>query len=425
MASDDAARSDGVREAELSPVPANAEPPDWPVWPPAEGGSDSVWPAYDTEAGRVDRVGDTAPGMAPRRSKAAVVAIVATSAVVAVAGAGVIWSQHPPTPEPAPVPRVQTVPKPLAGPQWMVDDLPAATGLVRVEVTASVEADGIVMTDDGLVATSLARVVGLGGGDAMVNKVELNVVLDGGLPMRAEIIGFDASKDVAVLRVPGFTPSSVASIGTPVEKGDALTLLDDQGEGLPVAGLPITVTATDQPCWRGGAAMISRPQGFQFTVPIDAGEPGGAIARADGSVVGMYYGGDSEDAHCGVPIEEVAAVVRDVAAGEETATTRVGQPGGLGLQLIDPGVYGDGGSYPLVASGEAIGAFADTAGLKPGDLLTRIGDTSLHREDLTTLGPEGVIRSLEPGQQVTIEWLSDGTPHRATIEVGVGAQPNG
>lgn len=425
MARDDTARHDGLRDADGSSAPDDPGPTSWPVWPRDEVDPSPPWPAYDAEAGRLDQVDDAVPAVLPRRRWAGVVAIVATSFVVAAAGAGVLLSRQRPADVAPQAARVQPMPMRPAGPQWTPDGLPPAAGLVRVEVTATVEADGIVMTDDGLVATSYARLAGLGGGDAMVNKVELDVVADGGLPMRAEIIGFDASRDVAVLRVPGFTPSSVARTGTPVKNGDALTLLDDLGEGQPVVGLPVTVTATGQQCWRSGAAMISRPEGFRFAVPIDSAEPGGAVVRDDGSVVGMYYGGDAEEAHCAVPIAEVAAIIRDVTADRQTATTRVGPPGGLGIQLINPSWAGADDTYPMVSSIQHFDALAHAAGVKEGDLLTRVGDTSLRKEDLTTLGPDGVIRSLEPGQQVTIEWQSDGTAHRATVEVGVGAQPNG
>ena len=54
--------------------------------------------------------------------------------------------------------------------------------------------------------------------------------------MRANILGFDASRDVAVLRVPGYRPSSIAKLGKPVTKGDALTLVDDLGDDQPIVG---------------------------------------------------------------------------------------------------------------------------------------------------------------------------------------------
>ncbi len=382
-----------------------------------DAGSPHTWPVYDPDV-RHDGVNDVSPPPPPRHPRRLLIAISAVSLVVAAAGVGsiVLRSRATTTRQVSPTSVRTPV---VTGPQW-TNAAPSLTrGLVRVQVTANVEADGIIMTKDGLVATSYARMVGLNGSDLDISKVELNVIADGGLPMRAKLIGFDATKDVAVLRVDGFTPSATAKLGSPAKPKEALTLLDDLGEGQPVWGHPVSVQATNQPCSREGAAMLSRPRGFQFSIDSSEAEPGGAVVRDDGTVVGMYYGGDT-DRKCAVPIADVAAVVNNVKRGHQTATTRVGPAGGLGIQLL---ASDDG--YPTVYSIENPGDLANAAGVQRDDVLTRVGNTSLRDADLTTLGPSGVISTLEPGQTVTIEWRSHGTTHRATVKVGIGAEPRG
>jgi S1-C subfamily serine protease len=343
------------------------------------------------------------------------------SAVVAVIGTGLVLAADRPSEQVPSVSRAKPASeqKPFVY-EWSPVKASLTAGLVRVRVTATVEADGIVLTKDGLIATSYARLVGLNGSAASINAVELDVIADGGMPMRARLVGFDASRDVAVLRVPGYTPAAVARAGKPVRKGDALTLIDDQGEGQPIVGAAVKVSAVEQRCSRSGAEMLSRPEGFEFSLEIPTAEPGGAVVRDDGTVVGMYYGGDNNP-RCAVPIADVAAVVHDVARGRETSTTRVGPPGGLGIQLY----AGSDDEYPKVTSIDVRGAMADAAGVKLGDLVTHVGGVSLRKKDLTTMGPDGVVRSLEPGRKATIEWRSGDTAHRAEVEVGVGAQPNG
>lgn len=417
MAEDDTARRDGALGIDMSSASDDAKSPGWPVWSTREGDSGSTWPVYDAEADRRDGIDDVDPPP-PRRPWGDLIAVVITSLVVAAIGVGVVRSRDRPAAE---SPTDVSAPKPFVpdGPQWTRVASSLTAGLVRVQVTATVEADGLVMTTDGLIATSYARLVGLNGSAASIDAIELNVIADGGMAMRAEIVGFDLSRDVAVLRVPGYTPSSVAKLGTPVRKGDLLTLLDDQGGDQPITGYPVAVSATKQPCSRIGAAMISRPRGFQFSLDLATAEPGGAVVRADGSVVGLYYGGDNNP-HCAVPIADVAAVVHNVALGKQTSTTRVGPPGGLDIQL-----YGPDDTYPTITSIVSSGGLADKAGLQVDDVLTRVGNTSLRRQDLTTLGPDGVIRTLEPGRKVTIEWQSGGVTHRASVGVGVGPQPHG
>ena len=417
MAVDDTARRDGPLGTDMSP-PADAGLPGWPVWSTREGGFRPTWPVYGAEPDRRDGIDDFVPSVPPRRPwGGGLIAVVATSLVVAAIGIGVVLSPDRPAESPTDV----SAPKPFVpdGPQWTRVATSLTAGLVRVQVTATVEADGIVMTEDGLVATSYARLVGLNGSAASIDAIELNVIADGGMPMRAAIVGFDLSRDIAVLRVPGFAPSSVAKLGTTTRKGDTLTLLDDQGGGQPITGYPVTVSYTKQKCSRLGAAMTSRPTGFQFSLDSATAEPGGAVVRGDGSVVGLYYGGDGNP-HCAVPIADVAAVVRNVASGKQTSTTRVGPPGGLDIQL-----YGPDDTYPTITSIVSSGGLADHVGMRGGDVLVRVGNASLHKQDLTTLGPDGVIRSLEPGKKVTIEWQSGGATRRARVHVGVGPQPHG
>jgi hypothetical protein len=377
------------------------------------------WPLYGDRPTGADGPGDHTPSVPGRRRWDPLVVLLAAAVIL---GAGfLLFGGRPTVPEVVPAP-ASSVPQraPSSGPRWAPVDAALTAGLVRVLVTANVEADGIVMTRDGVVATSYARLVGLNGSAAAIDAVELRVVADGGMPMRADIIGFDASRDIAVLRVPGYTPASVARLGAPAKQGERLTVLDDQGGDQPIVGHPVTVGALAQRCSRVGAAMIGHPSGFQFSLDLATAEPGGAIVRDDGSMAGLYFGGDSNP-RCGVPIADVAEVVRQVVAGSQTATIRVGPPGGLGVQLYAP----DKATCPEVVSIDAVGSLANAAGVGLHDTLTRVGGRSLCGPGLGAFGPDGVIRSLEPGRKVSIEWRSGGTTHRAEVRIGEGAQPRG
>lgn len=408
---DDSARRDVPPDERTTPPPTG---PAWPVWPDRR--ADPGWPVYGSAPHDPDGPDDAPPATPWRPTRSLLVAGVTLGVVIAAVGLSSVSrtatsASAPVRVDPAPV-RVDT------GPQWTQADASLTAGLVRVQVTANVEADGMVMTDDGLVATSYARLVGLNGTSSQIAAVELRVVADGGMPMTARVIGFDAARDIAVLRVPGYTPASVARVGGAVRKGDTLTLLDDQGGDQPVMGHQVTVIGTGQRCSRVGAEMIGRPRGFTFGLELALAEPGGAVVRDDGTVVGLHYGDAS--VHCAVPIRQVDAVVRAVAAGEETGTTRVGPAGGLGLQLVDL----DDSPYPEVFSVGSSTGLAD-AGLRPGDHLTRVAGVSLRESDLTAMGPDGILRSLEPGQRVAVEWLSDGVTHTARVRVGTGPTPHG
>ena len=392
MPQNDAPLWDASDELDALPLPDEA------AWPPYAGPPAPVAPVPEQPPVK--------PPLRRGRRVAGIGAALVVGVVVAVA-APMVGSSH----EEAPATQSQGDNDGEAPPQeqpaflrqWEPADASLTAGLVRVQVTPSLEADGLVMTKDGLVATSYARVAG---------GKELAVIVDGGELMSATVAGFDATKDVAVLKVPGFHPASVARPGTSARVGDALTLLDDQGDDMPVTGVDVDVDSVQQPCTRTGAAMISRPTGFRFALDIRTAEPGGAVVRDDGTVVGMNYGGD-DLTQCAVPIADVQKVVRAVVAGKSTGTAHVGPPGSIGVPELAPGMY------PTITSIDQDGP-AYRAGVRQGDALTRVHGTSLRDTDLTDLGPDGVIRSLTPGKKVTIEWQSGAGAKHATVTVARG-----
>lgn len=193
----------------------------------------------------------------------------------------------------------------IAPDRWSKVDESLTAGLVVVSGGAS-EADGIVLDSTGLIATSYTEVSG--NTLSPPQGLDLRVVPDGHDAVSGTIVHADADADIALVRASESVPTSVARTGTPVHVGDVLTLLDDQGGRLPVVGIGVTVTAIDQTCSRAGSA--ARPTGFRFSLPVASAEPGAALVRADGTVVGMYYGGDDATHHCAVPIADVLRAAR-------------------------------------------------------------------------------------------------------------------
>lgn len=196
-------------------------------------------------------------------------------------------------------------PAAVAPAQWGRVDASLTAGLVTVHGGA--EADGVVLAPE-LVVTSHSR--SRGDQRAPEDGFALRAAADGRSAVGAEIIGVDEATDIAVLRAPGLNPHGVARPGGTVDVGETLTLLDDQGGRQPVVGIGVTVTGVDQTCSRAGST--SRPRGFQFSLQMASAEPGAALVRADGTVVGVYFGGDDATHHCAIPIADVLAVLARV-----------------------------------------------------------------------------------------------------------------
>jgi hypothetical protein len=269
---------------------------DEPPGPADDPNGPWAWPVYD---GHPETVSDPPrPVPAARRGRRwAWPAAAAATAVVVLAGVGLRLAPAPQEPEPG-------QPLAVAPPaQWGRVDPALTRGLVVV--VGGAEADGLVVTGDGLVATSYTRI--MGDRHPPADGFALRVAADGHDALPATILGTDEAADIAILQVPGFRPASVVSPGGPVRVGETLTLLDDQGGRQPVVGVGVVVTETGRTCSRAGSP--ARPEGFRFSLAVASAEPGAALVRADGTLVGMYYGGDDASHHCAVPVADLLRVV--------------------------------------------------------------------------------------------------------------------
>lgn len=256
----------------------------------------STWPIYPGPPDSVtDGVAPTLALAAPRRWTWTS-AVIGTAVAVVAATVSIVTATIVAVPESVnPITR----PRVVVPSVWSQVDPSLTAGVVVVAGAA--EADGIVMTSSGVVATSYSRING--DSHPPADGFDLRIATDRQGTFPAAITHADATSDIAFVSASGFTPSRVAKPGTPVHVGDVLTLLDDQGGSQPVLGIGVTVTATEQTCSRVGSK--AHPTGFQFSLNDATAEPGAALVRADGTVVGMYFGGNDATHHYAIPIADV------------------------------------------------------------------------------------------------------------------------
>lgn len=113
-----------------------------------------------------------------------------------------------------------------------------------------------------------------------------------------------------------------------------------------------------------------------------------------------------------MPIADALEVVDTIEAGEDVGTVRVGPAGYLGIVIGNPSRYG------VTITDVVAGSPADEAGIEIGSTLVTVGDTRV--SETTNLAT--VIRALEPGDEVTIEWLTPRGRERSA-SVTLGASP--
>ncbi|PUA79405.1 S1C family serine protease [Nocardioides currus] len=227
----------------------------------------------------------------------------------------------------------------------------------------------------------------------------------------AEVLGFDAVKDVAVLRVDSTSLSAVDTDTAGVDVGDAVVAVGDAGgDGGSLTAAAGTVTALRQRIDvtedDGSVATLRRL--IEVDSDIIPGDSGGALLAADGDVVGMNVAASSGsigiDGYV-IPMRRVLTVVDAVLAGDAGGTVTLGYSAFLGVGLSTSGGAATIGN--VVA-----GSPAADAGLAAGDTVTALDGTAV----TSPARLRRLVRRHQPGEQVDVTWRDTaGTSHSATV----------
>ncbi|MFI6517362.1 S1C family serine protease [Spirillospora sp. NPDC050679] len=258
---------------------------------------------------------------------------------------------------------------------------------------------------------------------------QVEVVFNDKKRLPATIKGRDPSSDVAVLKPEGrhslpqleFGDSDKLAVGDPVIAiGSPLGL-----QGSVTTGI---ISSMNRPVpTRGeGGGDASVLNAIQTDAAINPGNSGGPLVDMKGRVVGINtaiatlggqsMGGESQGGSIGlgfaIPINQGKRVAKEII---NTGSAKRAQLGiGIDTRYTGPGVritdQPNGGVQPIVKGGPA-----DKAGLKPGDVITRLADQPI--EDSADLLAQ--IRSRAPGQTVKVTYQRGGK--ETTVDVTLAA----
>src|SRR5918992_2555564 len=282
----------------------------------------------------------------------------------------------------------------------------ASSSVVSIR-TESGSGTGFLVDSDGTIVTN-AHVVG----DASQVQVRFE---DDGDPHTAQVLGVDASTDLAAIKVDasaadGVRPLALAD-SDEVQVGDPAVAI-----GYPL-GLDRTATAG---IISGLDRDIQAPNGFsidkviQTDAPINPGNSGGPLLNSSGQVVGVNSqiataGGGNGSVGIGFAVP--ANTVRDVLPQLERGAAP--EHAYLGLSTAPA----ENGAGAQVAEATPGGPAAD-AGLQAGDIVTEVdGDRVRDPEDVAQ-----AIDDNEPGDRVEIKVQRGGSEQ--TVEVMLGQRPD-
>jgi putative serine protease PepD len=300
-----------------------------------------------------------------------------------------------------------------------------APSVVTVEVTGQVGSpfggtqsqsdtgSGIVIRSEGYVLTNNHVV------SAAVDGGSVHVTLADGRTVVATIVGTDASNDLAVLKLDGITGLTAATFANSndLKVGQAVLAV-----GAPL-GLANTVT-------QGIVSTLHRPvrtgettnsqaviDAVQTDAAINPGNSGGALVDLAGRVVGINSaiataGGTSGNIGVGFAIpSETATKIADQIIRTGAAThSQIGVSVGDAPSGTD-GAPGLGALIQAVQSGGP----ADKAGLRQGDVVTKVDDRRVTDADSLIVA----VRSHDPGDAVTLTLTRNGS--QKTIKVTLGS----
>ncbi|QPP07579.1 PDZ domain-containing protein [Streptomyces bathyalis] len=260
----------------------------------------------------------------------------------------------------------------------------------------------------------------------------LSATFSDGKKYEAEVIGKAQGYDVAVIKLKNADDRKLAPLplgqSNNVKVGDATIAI---GAPFGLSGTVTTgiVSAKNRPVASsdGQGSNASYMNALQTDASINPGNSGGPLLNAQGAVIGVNSaiqsaGGDSglgqgQSGSIGlgfaIPVNQAKRVATQlIKTGTPVypvigATVTMDQKGG-GAVISD---RGENGQSAVTKDGPA-----DKAGLKPGDVITKLDDTTIDS------GPTliGTIWTHKPGEKVEITYKRDGK--ESTTEVTLGSR---
>jgi serine protease DegQ len=291
---------------------------------------------------------------------------------------------------------------PLAGVPDLVDRLQPSVVAVATDVG---EGSGVIYHDDGVIVTN-RHVVG--------EAATVDVRFADGARAEADVVAVDPVVDLAVVRTDrGDLPEAAFATRVPDVGELAIAIGNPFGfENTATAGI---VSGTERSIPGGGSSLAGL---IQTDAAISPGNSGGALVDAAGEVMGINVAyvppqGGAVSIGFAIPAPLVVDVVDELLADGEAEHAFLGvTPVSLDRRVAEQyGIDADGGALVLEVQP---GSPADTAGIRPGDVVVRLGE-----DDVSEVGDLlGALLASTPGDRVEVTVLRDGRERTVEVELG-------
>lgn len=273
---------------------------------------------------------------------------------------------------------------------------------------------GVVIDKAGYVLTN-NHVIAPAVGNA---KASIVVTFSDEATAKAQIVGHDATNDLAVIKVPN-DQLTVASLGDSAKLavGDQVIAIGSPLglQGTVTAGIvsalnrPVKATSDD-----GTSAYLSA---IQTDAPINPGNSGGALVNSSGAVIGINSAGRFATSDAGgnqIPVSGIGYAIpinhaRDVA--EALIRTGKVEHAGIGAQGVTALSGLQVGGYVKQVSP---GGPAAQAGLRPGDVVVAADKQAVQTFDQLIV----IVQQHKPGDRIPLVYYRGSDRRTTTVTLG-------
>ena len=287
-----------------------------------------------------------------------------------------------------------------------------STNIFGQQTESASSGSGFIYTADGYIVTNQ---------HVVANASSINVTLYNGDTYPATLVGSDSDYDVAVLKIDAKDlPAVTLGSSTDVNVGDTVLAI-----GNPLGELTFSMSSGIVSCVNRAINVEGTPFNMiQVDASINPGNSGGPLMNLYGEVVGIvsakyssYADTTVEGLGFAIPINDVQSIISDIMEnGSVTDKAYMAITAGTMTQQMAAQYKINATEGVFVYSVEDGGA-GDKAGLKLGDVITKLNDTQItSMEDLSA-----AKKGFKAGDTVTLTVLRDG--QEITTQLTFDAQP--
>ncbi len=278
------------------------------------------------------------------------------------------------------------------------------------------EGSGIILSQDGMILTNNHVATAESNG-----PVQIQVTFADGSTSPAKVVAADPVSDIAVIKVDktGLTPVELGSSSN-LQVGQQVVAI---GSPLGLSGTVTSgiISALNRPVSTSGTSgdQATVIDAIQTDAAINPGNSGGALVNMNGQLVGMNTaiaslgaGMDQQSGSIGlgfaIPVDQAKRIADELIKSGHATQAQIG---------ISVPVRSD-------VSGAAVmsvvpGGPADKAGIKQGEVITKVGDRVIDSGDALI----AAVRSHAPGDKVTVTVTDRDGGNPRTVDVTLGTAP--